>query len=53
MTKLEEIYIDTLGIYGSDIPDEYGRAVIDAEHAAADPAFVETLRIRQLLLQSG
>lgn len=47
MTKAEAVYAETLNLLGSDpIDDADLQALIDAEHAAADPAFMEELKRR-------
>lgn len=43
MTKAEAVYADTLNLLGSDPLDALLQRIIDAEHAAADPAFAEKL----------
>ncbi len=39
MTKAQEVYGETLNLLGSDPLDPDLQAIVDAEHAAADPAF--------------
>lgn len=47
MTRAEAVYVETLNLLGSDVRrDEYLQAVINAEHAAADPDFAEKLKRR-------
>lgn len=46
MTKLEEAYADTLNILGSDILDSEMQAIVDHEHALADPRFARELAKR-------
>lgn len=47
MTKLEEAYVSTLNLMGSDIVrDPEMQAIIDHEHALADPLFARELAQR-------
>lgn len=39
MTKAQEVYADTLNLLGSDPLGPELQDTVDAEHAAADPAF--------------
>lgn len=46
MTRSEEVYVQTLNLLGSDVPDKELQEIIDHEHALADPAFARTLAKR-------
>lgn len=37
MTEKEEIYVETLNLFGSDFEPDEIQELLDAEHAAADP----------------
>lgn len=50
MTKLEEVYVDTLNLLGSDPLGPELQEVVDREHAAADPCFCAELAKRKALL---
>lgn len=47
MTKAQEVYVDTLNLFGTGFLDPDLQKIVDAEHAAADPAFELTLAERR------
>lgn len=51
MTKLEEAYIDTLNLLGSDVREPLMQEIVDHEHALADPVFEAELKRRVNLKQ--
>lgn len=55
MTKEEEVYVGTLELLGTGVTSDEIQAVLDKEHAAADPAWwrKESARRAQLARTSA
>lgn len=51
MTREEEVYYATLNTLGSDVEPPEIQALIDKEHAAAEPAFAAMMALRASLDQ--
>jgi hypothetical protein len=41
MTKEENVYADTLNLFGSDPEPQVVQDLLDAEHGAADPEYAQ------------
>lgn len=49
MTPREHAYYDTLNLFGSDVEPPEIQALIDKEHAAADPKFAAQLKLIEVI----